>query len=320
VFPEVPWPEPPNGHAPGDPLAWAHIIDWDEAFGAKSPDVEWLIEPLLERGTLNAWFGKPAAWKSLIALEAAAALAAGRGVLGQAAAEPVTVVYVDVENSVSDIIERLQAFGYTPGDLKRLVYSSFPDLPALDTIPGGLRLLRLAESAEAALVIIDTTSRVIAGKENDADTFLQLYRNTLVPLKQRGITVLRLDHPGKDTDRGQRGSSAKDGDVDTVWHVDRVSDAAVNFERRKSRSGHGAPVLYLTRSFEPLRHEPGGTGIPPKVADIIDRLRMLVPPGSGVTNSQAQKILRDNGERFRNDDLARALRLWRGTPGNGGTP
>jgi AAA domain len=308
-----------NDHGPvADRLAWAHIVDWHEAFGAKPLQVQWLIEPLLERGTLNAWFGKPAAWKSLIALEASAGLAAGRPVLEVPAADPVTVLYVDVENTVNDIVERLQAFGYAPGDLKRLVYSSFPDLLALDTVAGGQHLLALAEAHDPALVIIDTTSRVIAGKENDADTFLQLYRNTLVPLKQRGITALRLDHPGKDDSRGQRGSSAKDGDVDTVWHVDRVSDTAVNFERRKSRSGHGAAALYLTRQFEPLRHVPGGTGIPPRVADILDALVRLSAPAT-ITNKEAQKLLRDAGERFRNDDIALALRRGRGTQGNAGT-
>ena len=145
-------------------------------------------------------------------------------------------------------------------------------MPALDTPAGAVFLLQLAGAHDPALVIIDTTSRIIAGKENDADTFLQLYRLALVPLKQRGVTVLRLDHPGKDTERGQRGSSAKDGDVDTVWLVDRTSDTGVNFERRKSRSGHGQPALYLARKFEPLRHEPTGTGLPPRVADILDAL------------------------------------------------
>jgi hypothetical protein len=302
---------------PGNLLGWAHIIDWHDAFAAKSPDVEWLVEPLLERGTLNAWFGKPASWKSLIALEVSAALAAGRAVLGAPAADPVTVLYVDVENTASDVVERLQAFGYAPGDLKRLVYSSFPDLPALDTLAGGGHLLALAEAHDPALVIIDTTSRVIAGKENDADTFLQLYRNTLVPLKQRGITVLRLDHPGKDTDRGQRGSSAKDGDVDTVWHVNRLSDTAVNFERRKSRSGHGLGVLHLTRGFGPLRHEPGGTGIPPRVTAITDALCKLKAPGDKddprvmLSGRAAAKLLREAGSTVRNEDLAPAMQLWR---------
>jgi AAA domain len=314
----------------GDPLAWAHILDWHQAFGAKPDHVEWLLEPLLERGTGNAWFGKPSAGKSLIALEIAAALAAGRPVLGAAAQDPMTVLYVDAENAANGVVERLQAFGYGPGDLKRLVYSSFPDLPALDTPAGGLFLLSAAEAHDPVLVIIDTTSRVIAGKENDADTFLQLYRHALVPLKRRGVTVLRLDHPGKDVDRGQRGSSAKDGDVDTVWLVDQISQTGINLERRKSRSGHGSGALYLVRRFEPLRHEPGGTGVPPGVADVLEALARLQAP-ERITNREAQELLRDVGERFRNADIAQALRIRRerrgttprtdapGTPGNAGT-
>jgi hypothetical protein len=301
-----------------DPLGWAHIIDWHQAFAGKPEQTEWLAEPLLEQGTLNAWFGKPSAWKSLIALEVSAALAAGRSVLGNPAQDPVTVLYIDVENPVNGIVERLQAFGYGPADLKRLVYSSFPDMPALDTPAGGLFMLSAVEATDPALVIIDTTSRVIAGKENDADTFIQLYRNTLIPLKQRGVTVLRLDHPGKDTDRGQRGSSAKDGDVDTVWLVDRVSGTAVTFERRKSRSGHGQPVLYLTRRFEPLRHEPGPAGVPPRVSDILGELAALGAQ-PGISNRVAATLLREAGKRVRAEDLARAVRLWRERSGNAET-
>jgi hypothetical protein len=155
----------------------------------------------------------------------------------------------------------------------------------------------------------------IAGKENDADTFLQLYRYALVPLKQRGITVLRLDHPGKDLERGQRGSSAKDGDVDTVWLVDKISQTGINFERRKSRSGHGAEALYLTRRFEPLRHEPGGFGMAPRTVDIIEALTALHAPAD-ITNRAAAKLLREDGKRVRGADLAAALRKWRETPGN----
>jgi hypothetical protein len=294
-----------------EPLAWAHIIDWHQAWAGKPDHVEWLLEPLLERGTLNAWFGKPAAGKSLIALE----VAAGRPVLGGAVQEPMTVLYVDVENAVNGIVERLQAYGYEPGDLKRLIYSSFPDVPGLDTFAGGQFLLSAAEAHNPALVIIDTTSRIIAGKENDADTFLQLYRHALVPLKQRGITVLRLDHPGKDLQRGQRGSSAKDGDVDTVWLIEHVSQGGINFERRKSRNDHGAGSLYLTRKFEPLRHEPGGFGMAPRNADILEALAALHAPAD-ITNRAAAKLLREDGKRVRAADLTVALRKWREHAGN----
>ena len=59
--------------------------------------------------------------------------------------------------------------------------------------------------------MIDTTSRVIAGEEDRADTFLALYRHTMRPLKAAGVAVIRFDHAGKDLAKGERGSSAKPG-------------------------------------------------------------------------------------------------------------
>ena len=82
--------------------------------------------------------------------------------------------------------------------------------------------------------MLDTSSRMVQGKENDSDTFIQLYRCSLVPLKRRGITVLRLDHPGKDESRGQRGSSAKDGDVDTIWRLAKATPMTFRFNRIKA--------------------------------------------------------------------------------------
>ena len=68
--------------------------------------------------------------------------------------------------------------------------------------------------------MIDTTSRFLDGDENSADTFLRFYNNTLMLLKRENIASLRLDHPGKDTSRGTRGSSAKYGDIDYEWAIE----------------------------------------------------------------------------------------------------
>jgi len=94
-------------------------------------------------------------------------------------------------------VERLQAFRYEPAGLGRLILFSFPSIAALDSLLGGQQILALAVTHQAAIVIIDTTSRVVAGKENDADTYLAFYRHTVIPLRARGIALLRLDHPGK---------------------------------------------------------------------------------------------------------------------------
>lgn len=220
-------------------------VDWAAAFKQQPDEIAWLYKEFLEAGTINALFAKPGTGKSLIALEIAAYLN-GRGA---------SVVYVDDENRITDLVERLDKFGFGPADLDRLHMYSFAGLPPLDTPVGGVHLLALATEHDAQLVILDTTTRMVEGRENDSDTFLQLYRCSLVPLKSRGMTVLRLDHPGKDSDRGQRGSSSKGDDVDTIWQLVTVQDGdEYRLERTKSRSGHGPSSFSLRRQFAPLRH------------------------------------------------------------------
>ena len=258
-------PYSPNGHAPDadDLAALAGIaanftpVDWHAAWDAKPDEIQWLIEPLIEAGQSVALYAVPGTGKSLIALECAAALAAGRPVLGNPARDPVTVLYIDVENRQPSLVERLQALGYKAADLDRLILYSFPSIAALDTFAGGQQVLALAITAGAAIVIIDTTSRVVAGKENDADTYLAFYRHSVIPLRARGIALLRLDHPGKDVTRGTRGSSAKKGDVDSEWLLSKTSESTFELERQKERESHGdggAQPAAPVRAAAPRRH------------------------------------------------------------------
>lgn len=265
-------------HPEPDPELVAEItdrytpVDWAAAFKGQPDEIDWLWDEFLEVGTINALFAKPGTGKSLVALEIAATLARSG----------VPVVYVDDENRITDLVERLQAMGLGPDDLALLHMYSFAGLPPLDSERGGLHLLALATSHQARLVVLDTTTRMVAGRENDSDTFLQLYRCSLVPLKSRGMTVLRLDHPGKDTERGQRGSSAKDGDVDTIWQLITDTDGLeYRMERTKTRSGHGPDRFALRRQYEPLRHVwncPQGDDIS-KIAGQLDDLNVPVSAG-----------------------------------------
>lgn len=250
----------------------------------------------LQACTVNALFGKPGSGKSLITLEIALRLVRAGHV----------ITYIDQENRIRDLVERLQAFGAGPDELDHLRMYSFAGLPPLDTAEGGEHLLALAVTGGAALVVIDTTSRMVRGKENDADTFLALYRCSLVPLKGRGITVLRLDHPGKDETRGQRGSSAKEGDVDTIWRLVTTGPAAFRLEREKSRSGHGEPLIELRRRFGPLRHEWGTAEDPAvPVARKLDTLG--VPQDAG--RPTARRALDKAGYEVSNTLLEAAIRL-----------
>jgi hypothetical protein len=308
-------PYSPNGHHPpadDDLAALAEIaanftpVDWQAAWDAKPDDIQWLIEPIIEAGQSVALYATPGTGKSLLALELAAALATGQAVLGNPARDPLTVVYVDVENREHSLVERLQAFGCKPADLGRLILYSFPSIAALDSLLGGQQILALAVTRAAAIVIIDTTSRVVAGKENDADTYLAFYRHTVVPLRQRGIAMLRLDHPGKDVSRGARGSSAKKGDVDAEWLLTRITETTFALDRQKERDNHGDAAVALRRCDGPLRHEvtAGSGDRAGEIAADLDRLGVAPDAGRVV----AAKALKDAGIKARNADIAAAVK------------
>ncbi len=232
------------------------VLDWHALWTAPRTEPKWLCEPLLEEGRVIALYSPAKTGKSLLVLEIAAGLAAGRPVLGNVAREPVSVLsVVDMENSHDDIRERLHDMGYEPADLVNLHYLSFPDLPYLDTEAGGDALLKYAQSCGATLVILDTISRFFRGEENSNDTFRSVYRNTIMPLKRAGVTVLRLDHTGKNEEAGQRGASAKVDDVDAVWLLERTKNQGhFKLSRTHSRTNHGEDNLEIERVAGPLRH------------------------------------------------------------------
>jgi len=213
---------PPEVDEGGNPLA-PYLVDWQEFFAVDHDDQEWLLEPLFAKGRSMSLYAGAKTGKSWLCLAACLALAAGREFLAQPAGRKVSVLYCDFEMSSADLYDRITAFGYGPDDdLSHLHYALLPSLPPLDTEAGGVALLAAALAVGAELVIIDTTSRVISGDENDADTMRAFYRHTGLRLKQAGITWARLDHAGKDASKGARGSSAKNDDVDVVLRLERT--------------------------------------------------------------------------------------------------
>jgi hypothetical protein len=310
-------------------------VDWGEAWDAKPDEVHWLIEPIIEVGQSVSLLAVPGVGKSLLALEWAAALATGRRVLGNPARDPVTVVYVDIENRECDLVERLQDMGYKPGDLDRLITYSFPSLAVLDSSAGAEQILALAVTNAALIVFVDTASRVVAGNENDADTWQAVYRHTVLPLRKRGIAMLRLDHLGKDAARGARGSSAKKDDVDAEWLLTEVDKGKqYTIAQPKRRTNHGDAELTVRRLTEPLRHVlVSGSG--DRIGEIVAELDLLrVPRNAG--RPTAEIALKNAGIQVRTTDLAAAVKRRKcgvpkittpeqlpnlfPEPGTGGTP
>jgi hypothetical protein len=249
----------------------------------------------------------------LLALEAAAAAATGRAVLGSLPREPVDVIYVDLEMTPGDLRERLTDLGYGPDDdLSRLHYFQLQSLPPLDSEIGGNVLVELAQDLGAEIVVVDTMARAVSGEENSSDTYRHFDRYTGRRLKAAGIAVVRLDHQGKDPNLGQRGSSAKDDDVDLIWRLSVVDGRRVMLKRTHSRVSWVPAEVMLLREEEPrLRHVviddtwPAGTA---DVAALLDEA--AVPLGATVNNALTALRNRDGKGRRRAVVMA-ALKLRR---------
>ncbi|MGK2947780.1 MAG: bifunctional DNA primase/polymerase [Acidimicrobiales bacterium] len=246
-------PQPEAGPDVVPPLG-PQPIDWSAFWQREHIGEDWLVHPILPRGRQVAIWARHKTGKSLLTLEVAAALATGQGCLSQAAAEPIDVIYLDMEMTEDDLRERLEDLGYGPEvDMSRLHYYLLPSMPPLDTAAGGAMLANLATLHGAQAVVIDTMARVVAGDENDADTYRSFYRHTGITLKAMGISVLRLDHGGKDASKGQRGSSGKGDDVDVVWQL-RPADGGLELVRDVARMSWVPDKVALLRTSEPLRH------------------------------------------------------------------
>ena len=225
-----------------------------------------------------ALYSAPKVGKSLLMLEMAVAIAAGSTVLGYQVDRPRRVLYVDFENDPkTDTRDRLKSMGYGPDDLGNLIMLSFPSMAALDSQAGAEELLAAVAGYEAEVVVIDTVSRSIKGEENENDTWLAFYRHTGLRLKQAGVALVRLDHSGKDETKGQRGGSAKSGDVDAIWRMSKVNETTFRLDCEAARLPITEKVLVLHREKSPrLYHRVDASGARAafdiKVNDLIEWL------------------------------------------------
>jgi KaiC/GvpD/RAD55 family RecA-like ATPase len=255
-YPEAydPGPENDPAETPGERAKRLFPrLDW-VALWAEDDEEEWIHDPLLPARRSVVIYSAPKVGKSLLMLEMAVAISRGEVFLDYTGRQ-VRVLYVDFENDPrGDVRSRLQAMDYGPADLEGLDYLSYPSMAGLDTERGSLELLEAVKAYGSEVVIIDTVSRAVDGEENSNDTYLQMYRHTGLALKRAGVAVIRLDHSGKDETKGQRGASAKSGDVDAVWRLTRVTDDRFRLDCTDSRMSMTIKSLHLQRHVTPRLH------------------------------------------------------------------
>jgi hypothetical protein len=289
----------------------ALLIDWPAFWARDVTEASWIAEPLLALGRAHALYAPGGTGKSLLSLWLAAQIATGGRGLDGHPMEQRHVLYLDYEMTQDDLVERLEHMGFDAAStLTHLHYALLPSLPAADTPEGGKAIARLAELVEAEIVFLDTFSRAVGGDENDADTVRSFYRWTGLHLKAAGRAFCRIDHAGKDIEKGQRGSSAKNDDVDVVWQMVKA-EGGFTLTAKKRRMGWVPETVAVAQHDEPTLHYTTATDLLPKgtqqAIDELDRLGISERFGG----REAAKQLRDGGVTIRNDAAYAAQKVRR---------
>ncbi|MFD9077552.1 AAA family ATPase [Streptomyces erythrochromogenes] len=237
-------------------------LDWAASFVKDFTEVDWLPGRFVERGQQVSLVADGKVGKSLFILDWCLALALEWKFLDHSTGNAYRVLYFDRENSERDIITRARSLGLKAEHLavlgERFDYRQFPQFDGTLDNPekeAAKEFVTIVDEVKPDVVIIDTASRFIGGKEDSSDTWLQLYQLIHEPLKARGIACIRLDHFGKDEGKGSRGSSAKSQDVDHVWEMTRKSTAdagaqvvtTLAMKRTHTRTGYGEDRLSIVR-------------------------------------------------------------------------
>ncbi len=240
-------------------------------------------------------------------LDAVAAGVTGRPVFGQLPEPPIRVVYLDMEMTTEDVRERLDDLGYGEQDeLSGLAYYMLPSLPTLDTAAGGAMLESIVTRHQADLVVIDTMSRVVEGGENDSDTYRDFYRHTGRRLKAMGVALARLDHAGKSDAAGQRGSSAKNDDVDVVFELTTRDEEQFVVLRRTHTRVPWIPAEVIFRrenGAAQFRHVLLDGGLPEGTQEVIALLNSLQVP--------VETTIRDATDALRAVERVAGSNRWR---------
>jgi len=216
------------------------FVDFDPA--AETPPPSWLAKGLLPRAGIGLLFGESGAGKSFAAIHAALCVAWGLPLFG-AKVDQGAVLYIAAEGGKS-VLRRFSAADRAlegqvasanvcrPAGMPPLsrapirVVHEAPDLSRDGDSKPLAATIRAAKTEfekdghRLALVIVDTWHAAMGGgDENSAADAGHALKPLIAESEEGGFLTLIVHHPGKDSDRGARGSNALPAAADAIIAV-----------------------------------------------------------------------------------------------------
>ena len=241
------------------------VMTADKFCAMEIPPRKYLLYPFIEEKSITQMYGERGCGKTFLALSMACAVASGGAFMRFDAKNACKVLYIDGEMPAYCLQERLKliqrGFSLAGHQLIEENFQIFTSdiqdapMPNLSTRSGQEAIEPFLQDVK--LVIIDNISTLCnLAKENDADCWREM-QDWLLSLRRRNISVLLIDHAGKNGTN--RGTSKKQDIMDSIIALKKPEGhkqsegIRTNITFEKSRSMKGGDI----ESFEAVFSETG---------------------------------------------------------------
>lgn len=171
----------------------------------------WLIDQVMPVDGFGVLYGPSGAYKSFLAMDMSASIAAGMNWHGNDVDEPGHVLYIGAEGAAGLHLRKKAWEIRNQRELTNLGVLGMSVIINSDEHDALIGLcIELAEELDQPikLIVIDTLARSFTGEENSA-TDMGDFVNACDHIREvTGATILVVHHSGKDAEKGARGSSA----------------------------------------------------------------------------------------------------------------
>lgn len=196
----------------------------------------WIFKGVFAKGENSSIFGAPGTLKSAFLADAAVHAASGKEWRGFKSKERCGVVYFAFERA-DQVRRRLAAYATRDGlnDLPVAVAGNVVDMlnpGCVDIVVATIRAAEQRFEIPVGFIVFDTWSKGIAagGGDEDKARDQNVIAANLRRIHERvSVHIAGVGHSGKDESRGERGSNARQGDVDLQIQItgDTVKTANV---------------------------------------------------------------------------------------------
>jgi hypothetical protein len=235
----------------------ASKLHWHSNAGLPQP--RWLVKKLLPETGVALLSGQWSTGKTFMGLHLANCIWTGEPFAGQKIKRRGGTLLFAAE-AAGDIPTRLHAVARRAGKQNPLPFAWVDAVPKLSDPSALVELIAMAREAEMetqqkfgvplAVILVDTMSAAAGFADENSAADVQPVMDALHKLARATSTlVIAIDHYGKATNAGTRGSNAKESSADAVLALEKAGNQHV-MTVRKLRSGPaGAKFEY---SLEPV--------------------------------------------------------------------